>query len=148
MQTHTTLGAEYLRSIPELHPIIPIVRHHHERWDGTGYPDRLAGEDIPLLARVVAVCDAFDAMTSDRPYHTNKKGMPVDKAFAEVEKQAGRQFDPTAAAAFRGIRDQVLLTMRELSPDPSVNEITPPPSTDPPGTEVGVFQNSSGYVEI
>ena len=79
MQTHTTLGAEYLSGIPELHPVIPIVRHHHERWDGTGYPDRLAGSDIPFLARIVAVADAFDAMTSNRPYHPDRKGKPAAK---------------------------------------------------------------------
>jgi len=117
MQRHTTMGAEILQTIPEMHPIIPIVRSHHERWDGTGYPDRLAGEDIPLLARIVAVADAFDAMTSNRPYHENKRGMPPSYAFGEVERQAGRQFDPRCAAAFLNIRDQVLQTMNELMPD-------------------------------
>src|SRR5205823_8116570 len=100
---HTTRGAEYLSSIPELHPIIPIVRNHHERWDGTGYPDRLAGEDIPLAARIVAVCDAFDAITSNRPYHEGKKGKPPEKALEIVAEQAGRQFDPRCAQAFLDI---------------------------------------------
>lgn len=117
MQTHTTLGAEYLTTIPELHTIIPIVRNHHERWDGTGYPDRMSKEDIPLLARIVAVADAFDAMTSHRPYHENKRGRPPEKAFAEVESQLGRQFDPTCGAAFLQIKEQVLRTMHELMPD-------------------------------
>jgi putative nucleotidyltransferase with HDIG domain len=117
MQTHTTLGAEYLYGIPELHPVIPIVRHHHERWDGTGYPDRLAKDEIPLLARIVAVADAFDAMTTSRPYHENRQGRPAEAAFAEVERQAGRQFDPRCAAAFLEIRDQVVRTMVELMPD-------------------------------
>jgi putative nucleotidyltransferase with HDIG domain len=129
MQTHTTLGAEYLRAIPELHPIIPIVRHHHERWDGTGYPDRLAGEDIPLAARIVAVCDAFDAMTSNRPYHENKKGKSPEVALAEVQKQAGRQFDPRCAQAFLDIRDEILLAMYELMPGggrDGLNPVTAP----------------------
>ena len=117
MQSHTTLGAEYLAPIPELHPIIPIVRHHHERWDGTGYPDRLAKEEIPLPARIVAVADAFDAMTSHRPYHEGKRGRPPAAAFEEVERQAGRQFDPKCAAAFLAIRDQVLQTMSEFMPE-------------------------------
>lgn len=107
MQQHTILGAEYLSGIPELRSIIPIVRSHHERWDGTGYPDRLHREETPLLARIVAVADAFDAMTSNRPYHENKKGKPVDFAFKEVESQSGRQFDPACAAAFLQIRDQI-----------------------------------------
>ena len=121
MQTHTTIGADYLQPIVELHPIIPIVKNHHERWDGTGYPDRLAKEEIPLLARIVAVADAFDAMTSHRPYHDGKRGKPPGVAFAEVEAQAGRQFDPRCAAAFLDIKDQVLQTMYELMPETGVN---------------------------
>ncbi len=130
MQAHTTLGAHYLAGIPELAPIIPIVRNHHERWDGTGYPDRLAGEEIPLLARIVAVCDAFDAMTSDRPYHENKKGKPPEVAFAEIARQIGRQFDPVAATAFLDIRDNILRVMVELMP--GVDVATPSPKLDPP----------------
>jgi putative nucleotidyltransferase with HDIG domain len=134
MQTHTTLGAEYLQGIVELHPIIPIVRHHHERWDGTGYPDRLAKDEIPLLARIVAVADAFDAMTSHRPYHENRRGRPPAAAFDEVQRQAGRQFDPRCAAAFLEIQDQILAAMRELMPDTAT---TLPTTTGAP-TSVGV----------
>ena len=108
MKTHTTKGAEILARIPDLAPVIPIARSHHERWDGKGYPDGLAGEDIPLLARVVAVADTYDAMTSDRPY---RKGMPAAAAFAEIEKNAGKQFDPHCAATFLSIRDQILPEM-------------------------------------
>src|SRR5207253_1403991 len=111
MQEHTTKGAEILSTIPEMQSIIPIVRNHHERWDGTGYPDRLAGAEIPFLARIVAVADAFDAMTSNRPYHEGKKGKPPAVAFAEVSRMAGRQFDPQCAAAFLEIQDQVLQAM-------------------------------------
>lgn len=117
MQTHTTLGSEYLAGIPELHPIIPIVRNHHERWDGTGYPDRLAKDEIPILARIVAVADAFDAMTSHRPYHEGKRGRPASSAFGEVERQAGRQFDPRCAAAFLEIKEQIVSSMIELMPN-------------------------------
>jgi putative nucleotidyltransferase with HDIG domain len=116
MQEHTTKGAEILSTIAELKPIIPIVRNHHERWDGTGYPDRLGGQEIPLLARIVAVADAFDAMTSDRPYHDGRKGKPAKAAFAEVEKQAGRQFDPACASAFLAIRESILQVMKEELP--------------------------------
>ncbi len=127
MQTHTTKGAEILSSIPEMEPIIPIVRNHHERWDGTGYPDRLRGEQTPLLARIVAVADAFDAMTSSRPYHENKKGKPPSWAFAEVERQLGRQFDPVVGAAFIGIREEIVRAMSELLPGSELE--TPEPVT-------------------
>jgi putative nucleotidyltransferase with HDIG domain len=116
MQTHTTLGAEYLSNIPELLSVIPIIRNHHERWDGTGYPDRLAKTDIPLLARIVAVADAFDAMTSNRPYHTSKKGRTSAEAMAELERQSGRQFDPDCVKGFLEIRETIVQTMYELMP--------------------------------
>jgi putative nucleotidyltransferase with HDIG domain len=111
MKTHTVKGAEIIATIPSLQPIIPIVRSHHERWDGRGYPDGLGGEAISPLARVVALADAFDAMTSDRPY---RKGMAPEVAFAEIEKHAGQQFDPTFTGAFLVIRDKILETMQTL----------------------------------
>src|SRR5262249_33879086 len=104
-----TKGAKILEEVPDLAPVIPIVRSHHERWDGGGYPDGLKEEAIPRLARIVAVADAFDAMTSDRPY---RAGMVPDIAFAEVEKMRGRQFDPQCAAAFLAIRQQILQEMQ------------------------------------
>jgi HD-GYP domain-containing protein (c-di-GMP phosphodiesterase class II) len=113
MKTHTTKGEAIVSMIPNLDPRIrPIVRSHHERWNGKGYPDGLAGEAIPLLARVVAVVDAFDAMTSDRPYHPDKKGRPMEEAFAEVQKQAGQQFDPRCAASFLAIQSKVTESLR------------------------------------
>jgi HD-GYP domain-containing protein (c-di-GMP phosphodiesterase class II) len=105
MQTHTVKGAAILGTLPDLAPVVPIARSHHERWDGQGYPDALAGEQIHRLARIVAVADAFDAMTSDRPY---RRGMAPEVAFAEVQKQSGRQFDPECAAAFLAIRQKVV----------------------------------------
>lgn len=132
MQRHTEIGTEFLHKYTELHQFIPIVRHHHERWDGTGYPDRLRGEDIPLSARIVAVADAFDAITSDRPYYEGKKGKPPEVAFAEIAKQAGRQFDPRCAQAFLDIRDDILLAMYESLPagNSSVNSISSPTKTN------------------
>ncbi len=109
MKTHTVKGDEIVARIRDLHPIRPIVRSHHERWDGKGYPDGLRGEEISHLARVVALADAFDAMTSDRPY---RNGMPVEVAFAEIEKGLGRQFDPIFARAFLAIRDLVVEAKR------------------------------------
>jgi putative nucleotidyltransferase with HDIG domain len=102
MKSHTTRGEAILKTVPGLEDALPIVRSHHEQWDGQGYPDGLAGEAIPRLARIVAVCDAFDAMTSDRPY---RKGLPLDVVFAELEKQGGQQFDRDCVAAFGAIRD-------------------------------------------
>jgi two-component system, cell cycle response regulator len=76
------------------------VRSSHERWDGTGYPDHLAGEEIPLGARIVAVCDAFDAMLADRPY---RNGVDAVLALGELGRCAGSQFDPTVVAAFTAV---------------------------------------------
>lgn len=121
MKTHTVKGAKILETIRELTPVIPIVRSHHERWDGKGYPDGLAGVDIPRLARIVAVADAFDAMTSDRPY---RKGLSTDVAFGEIEKHRGHQFDPECADAFLGLRDTV------------ENEMHAPEATNPPDAAI------------
>jgi len=104
MKTHTTKGAAMIELIPHLAPVLPIVRNHHERWDGQGYPDGLAGSAIPYLARIVAVTDAFDAMTTDRPY---RPGMPLEQAFKQIQEGAGRQFDPVCARAFLSIRPRI-----------------------------------------
>ena len=108
MQSHTVKGAAILATIPDLAPVIPIARSHHEKWNGSGYPDGLAGEAIPLLARIVAVADAFDAMTTDRPY---RRGISADMAFGEVKRLAGEQFDPVAAEAFLAIQERIVQEM-------------------------------------
>jgi HD-GYP domain-containing protein (c-di-GMP phosphodiesterase class II) len=110
MKSHTVTGALMLASIPGMGPMIPIVRHHHERWDGAGYPDGLAGEAIPTLARIVAVADAFDAMTSDRPY---RPALPPAAAFAEILAQAGSQFAPACARAFARLRPHIEPSRRQ-----------------------------------
>jgi HD-GYP domain-containing protein (c-di-GMP phosphodiesterase class II) len=97
MQTHSVLGEQIVSRVPQLAELLSGVRHHHERYDGRGYPDGLAGEAIPKIARYLAVADTFDAMTSDRPY---RKGLPVETALAEIEANAGTQFDPMLARAF------------------------------------------------
>ena len=97
METHPVLGEEIVRKSPQLAATLPGVRHHHERWDGRGYPDGLAGEAIPFDARILAVADTFDAMTSDRPY---RRGLSVDAALDAIGKGAGTQFDPALSAAF------------------------------------------------
>ena len=94
MRSHPGIGARMLRGIDFLAPALPVIRHHHERWDGLGYPDRLRGLSIPIGARIVAVCDAFDAMTSDRPY---RRRLPTEAALEEISACAGKQFDPECA---------------------------------------------------
>lgn len=86
-----------VRAAPSLAHAADLVRWHHERYDGTGYPDRLARDEIPLGARIIAVSDAFDAMISDRPY---RAGMAVEDALAELQRHAATQFDPDIVAAF------------------------------------------------
>ena len=97
IRTHPTEGARILRGIRSLRAAVPCVLHHHERWDGGGYPAGLAGEEIPKPARILAVADAFDAMTSARPY---RDALPVAVALEEVRRCAGTQFDPEVSAAF------------------------------------------------
>ena len=112
MQAHTTIGAETLREVARRHPFataflhmaIDIARHHHERWDGTGYPDKLAGEAIPLLARVLALADAVDAMMSPRRYRPARSPLDID---AVVEQEKGGQFDPSVVAAFTAVRGRI-----------------------------------------
>jgi putative nucleotidyltransferase with HDIG domain len=111
MKTHTTRGAEILRKIPDLGSVVPIARSHHERWDGCGYPDGLMGEDIPRLARIVAVADAFDAMVFDTPY---RRGQAAEIAFAEIESQQGLQFDPAIVTAFLQLHDKVVEAMHRF----------------------------------
>lgn len=97
METHTVLGELIVKRAPQLDDMLPGVRHHHERWDGRGYPDRLMGDQIPRLARFISVADTFDAMTSDRPY---RQGLSDEAALAEIERSAGTQFDPALALSF------------------------------------------------
>lgn len=98
MRTHTVEGEEICRPVAELAPVLPVIRHHHERWDGTGYPDRLKGEDIPLLARILQVADIYDALTAQRPY---KRGMRHTEAVAILQQEALRGWrDPVLVAAF------------------------------------------------
>ncbi len=97
IRQHPTIGARILLRMAALRDAIPYVLYHHERWDGSGYPSGKAGEEIPVEARVLAVADAFDAMTSDRPY---RRALSREEALAEVERCAGTQFDPMIARAF------------------------------------------------
>jgi HD-GYP domain-containing protein (c-di-GMP phosphodiesterase class II) len=103
MQRHTIVGERILLAAPALAAVAPLVRASHERWDGGGYPDGLVGERIPLGARIVSLCDAFDAMVTDRAY---RSAMSEQDALDEVERCAGTQFDPAVVGAFRAVLAQ------------------------------------------
>ena len=104
VRQHTILGERILSAAPALRPVARIVRARHQRWDGAGYPDGLAGEEIPLAARIVAVCDAYDAITSDRCY---RPARPAPVARAELLREAGRQFDPAVVGAVLDALDEL-----------------------------------------
>ncbi len=110
VKSHPATGERILTPIMDTVEILKIVRHHHEHYDGTSYPDGLAGEEIPLGARILALADSYDAMTSERPY---RKSMSEDTAVAEIERCRGTQFDPEVAAAFFRAKDIVALIKRE-----------------------------------
>lgn len=104
MERHTIVGARMLKEIPSLAPVAPLVRASHERWDGGGYPDGLSGERIPIESRIVFACDAFDAITSVRPY---QDAIPAPKALAELRRCAGTQFDARVVTALEQLTFEV-----------------------------------------
>jgi HD-GYP domain-containing protein (c-di-GMP phosphodiesterase class II) len=111
MRRHTLIGESILNAVPALQPVAKLVRSSHEDFDGHGYPDGLAGEEIPLGARIIAVCDAFHAMTSDRSY---RSAVGTDDALAEMHRCAGTQFDPVIVEAL-----SAALTTTPQAPQPS-----------------------------
>jgi len=98
IQTHAEKGAEMIGNIAYLASTVPMIRYHHERWDGSGYPDGLVGEQIPFEARVIAITDSFDAMTTDRPYH---QAVSLQQAYEIVLQNSSSLFDPSIVSAFR-----------------------------------------------
>ncbi len=98
MNSHPVLGAQIIAPVSKLAPELPIIRHHHEWYNGSGYPDRLMGDEIPLLARILHVADAFEAMTAARPYRMTP--LTSEQALGELRKFAGVQFDPVVVDAF------------------------------------------------
>lgn len=117
---HVQLGASMLEVLGEMHPIVPLIRHHHEAFDGTGYPDGLAGEDIPLISRIIAVADIYDAMTSDRPYRTRRSH---EQTVEEIRRVSGTKLDPRVVAALMEV-------LAELAPTGGA-EAEALPSADP-----------------
>ena len=97
MRKHPSSARHILSQMDSVSDAVPAIVHHHERYDGAGYPDGLVGEDIPLASRILTVTDAFDAMTSDRPY---RQAMPIEEALEELKSNAGTQFDPDIVVAF------------------------------------------------
>jgi HD-GYP domain-containing protein (c-di-GMP phosphodiesterase class II) len=97
IRTHPARGEAILAPLEELRPLRPGIRHHHERFDGAGYPDNLSGKDIPLHARIICVADSFDAMTSKRYYHEAKS---LEEGLLEIARCSGAQFDPELAECF------------------------------------------------
>jgi len=109
IKLHPGLGHKILKDLAHLADVLPTVLHHHEQWDGSGYPSRLAGEDIPLTARICAVADAYDAMTSDRPY---RQGMPVEKVEAIFRNGSGSQWDARVIDAYFDVKEDILEVCR------------------------------------
>jgi ribonuclease P protein subunit RPR2 len=109
IEQHPVIGWEIVRQVDFLGAASDVVRHHHERWDGDGYPDNLKGENIPLTARVFAVADTLDALTTTRPY---RPASPITDARALIREARGSQFDPVVADAFAGMPDEVFERIR------------------------------------
>ena len=115
---HAVMGAEILDAIEFAGPLSLIVRHHHENWDGSGYPDGLCGDAIPLGARLLAIVDCYDALTSERPY---RRGLPHDRALAMITERRGTLYDPVLTDAFGAIVHRV-----RVAQAPQQNEGVPP----------------------
>ena len=113
MKIHPVVGAEILERVEFPYPVVPIVRTHHEKWDGSGYPDGLKGEEIPIGARILAVVDCLDALASDRQY---RKALPLDEAMAKVASEAGTSFDPQVVRALQARYMELEATIRGMKP--------------------------------
>ncbi len=139
MKAHPRLGAEMIRNIRKMDRVVANIMYHHENWDGTGYPAKLKGEDIPLGARIVRVADSYDAMTSNRSY---RKQLPMEVVRSEFQKGSGTQFDPTIAAHFLDLFERGELEKIEI-PNPQYVDLFIDEKTGPrrPGTITRV-QNS------
>src|SRR3954462_14118589 len=104
MKTHASVGADILSAIDFPYPVVPIVRHHHESWDGTGYPDGLSRTEIPIGARILSVVDCFDALTSDRPY---RRRLSDDEALAILKERKGTMYDPWVVQTFERVHTKL-----------------------------------------
>ncbi len=136
MKLHAPIGAEILSAIDFPYPVVPIVRHHHENWDGTGYPDRISGTDIPIGARILSVVDCFDALTSDRPYRAR---MSDEEALRILQERRGTMYDPLIVDVFTATHRRVMPAATDVHPAAravgGAREITQSPAA-PPVVEV------------
>jgi putative two-component system response regulator len=111
MRSHSTRGEEICKHLKSMSHVLPIIRHHHERWDGSGYPDGLRGEQIPLLARVLQIADIYDALTSPRPY---KPAFPIAEALRTIQQESDRGWrDPQAVKIFMRVHKSVISNVPE-----------------------------------
>ncbi len=127
IKKHPEIGAAILDPVEFPWPVLPVVRHHHEKWDGSGYPDGLAGENIPLTARIMAVADVYDALTSSRSY---RRAWTHEKAVATITKDAGTHFDPVVVEAFLRIIDSVVKEMAEHGEGPLIAVVADKPAVE------------------
>jgi putative nucleotidyltransferase with HDIG domain len=132
MKLHAPIGAEILGAIDFPYPVVPIVRHHHENWDGTGYPDRLAGTDIPIGARILSVVDCFDALTSDRPY---RRRMTDEDALRILHERRGSMYDPLIVDVFSA-RYRQIMPGEEATAHPAARAVGGARETAPPPPEI------------
>ena len=140
IKSHPVVGAQILAPVATFTKHVEGIKHHHEMYDGTGYPDRLKGTDIPLAARIVCLADAFDAMTSTRPYRV---GLPLEFAMQEMKKMAGRQFCPECVEAFirvlksKGVVDEEIAQPPAAEPGPAPAVHAGPAAEEAPGDKAG-----------
>jgi len=140
IKSHPVVGAQILAPVATFTKHVAGIKHHHEMYDGTGYPDRLKGTDIPLAARIVCLADAFDAMTSTRPYRV---GLPLEFAMQEMKKMAGRQFCPECVEAFirvlksKGVVDEEIAQPPAAEPGPAPAVHAGPAAEEAPGDKAG-----------
>jgi putative nucleotidyltransferase with HDIG domain len=134
MKRHAPIGAQILASIEFPYPVAPIVRHHHENWDGTGYPDGLKGEEIPLGARILSVVDCFDALTSDRPYRSR---MTEPQALHIIVDRRGTQYDPAVVDAFVACYQRIMPPRDAASRPAAPQEIPSPALGEAEGPALG-----------
>ena len=132
MQRHAEIGASIVQTHEAMTDIARIVRHHHERFDGGGYPDRLAGADIPIGARIISIADAYSAMTNDRVY---RRAIPEEQAWDEIRKNAGTQFDPALVEIYDSIAAADAATVSPTVDEAPPERPTPPPARVAPRTK-------------
>jgi diguanylate cyclase (GGDEF)-like protein/putative nucleotidyltransferase with HDIG domain len=141
IQSHVTIGTEILAPIPFPFPVVDVVRSHHERWDGLGYPSGLRGEEIPVGGRIIAIVDVFDALTSDRPY---RRAMSLAEALGVLKESAGKQFDPLLVQLFESVLPQAHAELQAL--DGAVDD--QPPTADDGGPRSAAGGPQSALAQI